>query len=224
MEQNLSRLQRLLISAGTVIVAVGAMLFGVLSGSASAEAAPATVSPHIVVKNHPLVTATVKATFTRAAPAGLFQDDPPMGGCVANIQFSTTATYEDGVLADTETPFFGDDNCTTTAAGQTMQHMSVDSQLWIGSNTEKDAGVDECSHLQPSDSQCIFVDSTATDHCFAVGLTFCNGDYFAQMFYTLLLPTGWVWTSAPAGCTLNANVELDCKVQTSTVPISEFNP
>jgi hypothetical protein len=221
---NLLRLQKLLISAGTITLTVGVMLGGLLSESASAEAMPATTSPHIAVKSYPLVTATVNATFARRSSTGFLQDVPPLGGCLATIQFSVTATYEDGVLADTQTPFFGDDKCTTTAAGQTLQHMSVDSQLWIGSSTEKDAGVDECSHLQPSDSQCIFVDSTATDNCFAVGVKFCNGDYFAQMFYTLLLPAGWVWTSAPAGCTINANVELDCKIQTNTVPVSEFNP
>jgi hypothetical protein len=130
------------------------------------------------------------APIARAPHIAGVATDPPMGGCEAKVQFSTTAYYEDLYLVDTVTDYYADLVCTTTGPGQVMEHISVVAELLVDDDIISREGPNDCVN-------CTSMWATrAKAPCFQ-GARKCWGTYTARNTVTMLLPDGWYWPSKP---------------------------
>jgi hypothetical protein len=167
----------------------------------------------------PSFVTTFKRADAAGGHAGTLQD-PPLGQCYGQINGQVNADYLDGLLEHTESTFYGETWCNTTAPGQSMRHMSATSELHQivnGSNVvRKEAPTGECSKEQTTDPDCLRAVSTTTDNCFTYTFDDCHGTYYASVFYSLLLPDGWVWSTWPPFCDLVFQTELYCVADTAT--------
>lgn len=147
--------------------------------------------------------------------------DPPLGGCDWSDTTGTiTANYRNGVLSDLAGTYQGKTSCLTTAAGQSMEHMSTIVNLYKGSVNIDSGTVDDCNYSTVNN--CTLVLSAGIHNC--IGDLLCEGTYQVGQFPTMTLPDGWSWTSWPASCT-NLGVDtLACYSYSGTMVIPLVYP
>ena len=92
--------------------------------------------------------------------------DPPGGGCDwSSVSGTFTSFYTNNTLTNVVANYQGNVSCMTTAAGQTMAHLTDIARVYYTTtNTEVDAGtLGECEH--PFDNPCTFAQSVGEYNC-----------------------------------------------------------
>ncbi|WP_448232913.1 hypothetical protein [Microbacterium lacticum] len=166
-----------------------------------------------------LGTATAQNTSTGEMITPFY--DPPLGGCDwSDTSGTITANYLSGVLSDLTANYQGKTTCLTTAAGQSMEHMSTVVNLYKN-NTNMDSGnVDDCNYNTVN--SCTLVLSVGIHNC--IGDLLCEGIYQVGQFPTMTLPDGWTWTSWPSSCTNLGTDTLACYSYSGTMVIPLVYP
>ncbi|MDG4796923.1 hypothetical protein [Micromonospora sp. WMMD1082] len=140
--------------------------------------------------------------------------DPPLGGCdLSDVNGSIRATYLNGVLATTESEWSAKVLCITTAPGQAMAGISVDSTWWHN-------GVNVANGATFTCTNCNLGNSTGADIC--AGVT-CAGGYFAGSLVTLTLPAGWIWTGTPSNCLALSPQAITCSEVSNVANVPASN-
>jgi hypothetical protein len=137
---------------------------------------------------------------------------PPGGGCDINdVSGEVTSSYVNGALVGTDSDWSAKVLCTTTAPGQSMAGISIDSTLWLNSFPIADGNQWNCVN-------CNLGNSTGTYLC--AGTANCAGTYWVGSLPTLTLPAGWVWvTPVPSNCILLSPESMTCSVVTNTIVV-----
>lgn len=188
----------------------------VLTTSTAAHAAPGTDSTDEANVDKLVVRSEAKAdlTATFRSKADSLQD-PPMGGCdYSDVTGQITGYYVNGVLSTTESSWSAKVICYTTAAGQSMGGIIVDSTEWHnGSNI--------ANGVEFSCTDCNLGNSPGNN----IGGPSAWGTYFWSGTTTLVLPEGWIWSGEPDGCLLLAEDMLQCAATSSSVYLPPtYNP
>lgn len=178
--------------------------------SFGATAAAADTPENVEVKQEIEATIPMEASpQLQAGSATTAAVVPPANGCIGHVGLKVTAYYTNGLLTSVQSIFDGHVLCTTTGPGQTMAHLSSQANLRVGNSVRNTAPLGECSY--PSTNPCVYAFSTDIDNCIGIG---CAGEYWAQNFYTMLLPPGWIWGTPPSYCDVIGEVELYCLIAT----------
>lgn len=200
----------------TMISAISAIALICFSTSATAEEGDG--SNAVPVKTSRLFKATKKTGEISIRSTAAKDDVPPSGGCWGQTSFSTTATYINGLLAETDTPYQGSVSCQVSNSAETMAFLQADVGMYInGNQRQPDAAPSSCQRFQPSDPVCTATVSAGRAECFISER--CDGYYGSANTFDMLLPEGWVYTSYPSECTLIAPQEVSCLVKTDLVEI-----
>lgn len=192
-------------------VALSALTMIGLTGTA-AQAGPAdgsTPQPEssTVTYQIPAKNLNLHASFTTKDAAK--RQDPPLGGCNYNdVSGTIVASYTDGKLVGTNSTWHAKVLCTTTAPGQSMAGITVDSTLFYNGRNVARGTPFVCQN-------CNLGNSTGA-YLMAGG----SGSYWIGGTFVFFLPSGWVWSGIPDGClTLTASA-LECGSTSGTVYVS----
>ncbi len=120
--------------------------------------------------------------------------DPPGGGCdFSDVNGSGTAYYTNGVLTGTEVQWHAQTICTTTAAGQSMGGIIVNSSLWLNGSSVDTGTEFVCTNCNLGNSPGAWVGGPSASGTYWVGATF-----------NYLLPDGWIWgTPGTTACNVS---------------------
>lgn len=115
---------------------------------------------------------------------------PPGGGCDwSDIQAEATGYYTNGVFSSITGSWHARIMCFTTAPGQSLGGITVNSQLWHNGN-QKATGVPfSCVNCNLGNSPGSWTDGPGGYGTYWVGATFF-----------LKLPAGYIWTGWPTSC------------------------
>ncbi|MDG9675794.1 hypothetical protein [Micromonospora sp. DH14] len=208
-------LSALLVLSGVLVVPTAA------AANISEPAAPMPATSRVdeetgnAKKSIRVVTPKKKGEIARFSVSNsrLLQD-PPLGGCdYSDVTGTINATYLDGVLATTESDWSAKVLCYTTAPGQSMAGISVDSTWWHNGVNIANGNTFTCTN-------CNLANSTGADIC--AGVT-CAGSYFAGSLVTLTLPAGWQWTGVPSDCLALSPQAITCSAVSSVVTVPASN-
>ncbi|MEV0734289.1 hypothetical protein [Polymorphospora sp. NPDC050346] len=194
-------------------VVIGAAIAVALSPS-MAQAAPAEASKsdrQVLVVEAFAKQPKARASFTHR---NALMQDPPLGGCdYGDISGQVTGYYVNGVLSGTESDWSSKVLCTTTAPGQSMGGIIVESAEWLNGSNVAAGNIFTCSN-------CILGNSVGAN----IGGPSASGTYWWSGLVTLVLPAGWIWSSTPPSCLLLADDMLQCSVTTDTAYLPPIYP
>lgn len=209
---------------GTAIATAGPSGSGSPTPSAAAATEVTTSGnvTHVVTELEldPAVAGDLSSAEARNQTTGeLIQPfvDPPLGGCDwQDLSGTVNAWYTDGILSETNTSYQSSVTCLTTAAGQSMEHMSDHAVALLNSVQSSSGTVDDCNYTPGN--PCTFAFSIGTFPCIGSA---CAGVYQLQHYPTMLLPEGWIWTSWPTDqcTTLAGDRELYCYTYSTTYTV-----
>jgi hypothetical protein len=124
---------------------------------------------------------------------------PPGGSCDYSDAHGTgLAHYVDGHLTTVEWNYFGSVLCATTAPGQSMLTLVDTATLFFRRNYVDEGSSGVCQY--PVNNPCTLASSSGSWAC--AGATNCAGEYYIGNFVQMTLPEGWVWNTAPIGCSV----------------------
>jgi hypothetical protein len=175
----------------------------------AAQAAPADTEPPepqttTVTYQMPPKKMNLRASFSTADAAK--RQDPPLGGCNwHDISGTVVASYVNGRIVGTNSTWSAKAFCTTTAPGQAMAGIVIDSTLWyLGRNVAPG---------RPFACQDCNLGNSTGDYAMPGG----SGSYWVSGIFAFFLPDGWIWTGLPDGCSLIDAHILECGSISDTV-------
>lgn len=167
-----------------------------------------TVAIH---SKRPLIAKIARAPGAQGGASATLAQDPPGGGCYLNDMGGNIATsYLDGALATLEASWTAKVLCTTTAVGQSMAGIHIETSIWHNATPAAQGTPYACVNCNLGNS---------IGEWLCVGPT-CAGVYWIAAVDTLTLPDGWEWVTQPTGCqTLGSPQVLQCAINTESVVI-----
>lgn len=178
-------------------------------GEAEAPASPTPPDPTPPSPEPVVTTETFESTESidipaprRAGDVSTFApgDTPPLGGCNWQPALTVTATYVNSVIADARADYTGNLACVTTAAGQTMDELTMTIASFKDFNFRKGSDLIQCSNVVQSDPPCVGLQDSDQTFCSSITGENCSGNWTSNVTVTLLLPEGWVFSTPDEDC------------------------
>jgi hypothetical protein len=201
-------MRRLLLVLAGVMALVGVGGTAANAEPASPEPAPAPLVTHVTKKMtvNPKFAGTVEFTSTDSKN----RQDPPGGGCdYGDVSGTLNYTYVNGALSTLEAEWSAKVLCQTTAPGQSMGQININSSLWHNGSGVGTGTPFACSNCNLGNSVGDWV---------CVGVT-CAGSYWVGAIVRLTLPAGWAWVTPSPGCTIPSERVLQCVPTSGTVTV-----
>lgn len=210
----LHRIVIVLISTSALI----ALSAGVAQASPNTDPSPKTTSVSFTLGAK---TELSKARMARANSATevTAAQAPPGGGCAYwDVAAQGTSYYDSNTLKLTSTSlsFHAITTCTTTAAGQSMAGIIVDSSFWLNGNVKANGRTGSCSNCNGAQSLGSWVGGPSD-----------YGTMWAGGLFIFKLPAGWIWTGLPSSCVLLSPTSpdtMECSSVSGTGYISPTLP
>jgi hypothetical protein len=197
--------QRTLMRRLFIILFTISLLIGASAGAANAKPSEPS-SPHTAtVTKSAHFKGSGKIQFTKAGQSGL---QPPLSSCdFGDVEAEATGTYYEGILASINGSWHARVICTTTAPGQSMGGITVNSQLWHNGYQSVTGVPFACTNCNLGNSPGTWADGP-TGH----------GTYWVGATFVLALPAGYVYTAWPTACTPTTNRSaLTCVATSGTL-------
>jgi hypothetical protein len=190
------RLHRRLTAFTAIVVAIG---------SAIALSDPAVASPtpnpppgaqgNDVIARSSTVAVALDQVSVRPVSGNVGSADiPACSGGSLNLQVTAYVDSVTRVTQATNSVFWGNFNCVG------MAYMSISSNLFFRDRQVEVGSDDSCGTSGSATGSCGEVSTFGTYACGGIGN--CDGTYRMTMGLWIDLPTGWIWGSVPAECSI----------------------